>query len=169
MSEGGISNLAGITPEVHNGPHNCPRRQALWLKDDRLGGFCSLSPRTCFTWVSPATFISPVLSRSAGYSSSLRIRAPNQLSSLLAAIIVFVRPRDAVARLGALMLAGMASFTMWYGLGKPLGIVAAVRSLPVAAGAFLLVAPTLATLVPSILITFMGVFPRTTISRRWRW
>jgi eukaryotic-like serine/threonine-protein kinase len=93
----------------------------------------------------------------------------SMLSMLLAAVIVFVRPRDAVARLGALMLAGMASFTMWYGLGKPLGIVAAVRGLPIAAGAFLLIAPTLATLVPSILITFMGVFPRTKISRRWLW
>jgi tRNA A-37 threonylcarbamoyl transferase component Bud32 len=91
------------------------------------------------------------------------------LNMLLAAVILFVRPRDAVARLGALMLAGMSSFNLWYGLGKPLGIVTAVRNLPAAAGAFLLIAPTLASLVPSILITFMAVFPRTTISRRWLW
>jgi eukaryotic-like serine/threonine-protein kinase len=102
----------------------------------------------------------------AGLVESLLASA---LNMLLAAIIVFVRPRDAVARLGALMLAGMSSFNMWYASGKPLGIVTAVRDLPVAAGAFLLIAPTLATLTPSILITFMAVFPRTTISRRWIW
>jgi hypothetical protein len=89
------------------------------------------------------------------------------LNLMLAAIIVFARPRDAVARLGALVLAGMSAFALWYGNAKPSGIMMAVRSLPAAAGYFLLIAPTLASMTPSILITFMGVFPRLTIGKRW--
>jgi hypothetical protein len=89
------------------------------------------------------------------------------LNLLLAAIIVFARPRDAVARLGALTLAVTSAFVLWYGWGKPPGIVAGVRSLPVAVGSFLLIAPTLASAGPPILITFMGVFPRSIISKRW--
>ncbi len=91
----------------------------------------------------------------------------SMLNFLLAMIIVLARPRDAVARLGALMLMGLSAFALWYGGGTPPGIVAAVRSLPVAAGSFLLIAPTLASLTPAILVTFMGVFPRSAISRRW--
>lgn len=104
---------------------------------------------------------------SASGASLIGAMLASALNLLLAAIIVFARPRDAVARLGALVLAGMAAWVLWYGWGKPPGIVAELRSLPVAAGSFLLIAPTLATLGPSIIITFMGVFPRTTISRRW--
>ncbi len=89
------------------------------------------------------------------------------LNLLLAAVIAFGRPHEAVARLGALTLAGMSAFTLWYGLAKPQGIEAAIRNLPFVAGSFLLVAPTVASLTPSILITFVGVFPRSTISRGW--
>jgi hypothetical protein len=86
------------------------------------------------------------------------------LGLLLAAIIVWARPRDIMARWGALVLASVSAFIMWYGLGRPTGLAAGIRGLPVAAGALLLIAPTLASLGPSFLITFMAAFPRSAMS-----
>jgi hypothetical protein len=83
-------------------------------------------------------------------------------------LIAFSRPRDSLARLGALALATLSgSLSNWTGF--PVGCAAVWRALPFAIGALLWV-PTVCTyLVGPILLTFFGSFPRTLVRPRWAW
>ena len=117
--------------------------------------------------------VSIVLNRpSLAYWLSARAAGPifatllSALYLLLAGVIVFSRPRDTIARWGALVLAAMAAFILWYGVGRPTGMAAGIRGLPIAAGVLLLIAPAVASLGPSLIVTFLAGFPRSGISSR---
>jgi eukaryotic-like serine/threonine-protein kinase len=85
---------------------------------------------------------------------------------MLGAIIVFARPHDSIARWGALVLASFSAFPLWYGLGRPAGMMTALREIPMVARAALLIAPTLASMGPALIVTFLAGFPRSALTER---
>ena len=81
-------------------------------------------------------------------------------------VVVYSRPEDRVARLGALLLASMAcvSAPLW-----PTGLAGTWRHLPVLAGALLWPACLSTVSVGPIMFSLFAVFPRNVIRRRWIW
>jgi len=88
------------------------------------------------------------------------------VSLVLAFVVVYSRPEDRVARLGALLLASMAcaSAPLW-----PTGLAGTWRHLPVIAGALLWPACLSTVSVGPIMFSLFAVFPRSIIRRSWIW
>ncbi len=87
-------------------------------------------------------------------------------SLIFSFVVIYSRPDDRVARLGALLLAsiGCASAPIW-----PSGLAGTWRHLPVLVGALLWPACISSVAVGPIMFSFFAVFPRTVIHRRWIW
>jgi hypothetical protein len=81
-------------------------------------------------------------------------------------VVIYSRPEDRVARLGALLLASIAcaSAPIW-----PRGLAATWRALPVLVGAPLWLACLSALTVGPMSFSLFAVFPRSVIRRRWIW
>ncbi len=81
-------------------------------------------------------------------------------------VVVYNRPEDRAARLGALLLASMASASapLW-----PTGLAGTWRHLPVLAGALLWPACLTTISVAPIMFSLFAVFPRSVIRRSWIW
>jgi len=96
----------------------------------------------------------------------LSIRVGLFASLVLFFVVIYSRPEDGVARLGALLLASMAcaSAPLW-----PTGLAGTWRHLPVLAGALLWPACLSSIAVGPIMFSFFAVFPRSVIRRRWIW
>ena len=100
-----------------------------------------------------------------------RIHMIWQLNALLllgtAMFIAFKRPRDTLARLGALALATL-SVGLYFTIVPP-GYTAIWRDLPMAAGALLWIPNLCVYLVGPIVLTFFASFPRPLFRARWPW
>ena len=79
-------------------------------------------------------------------------------------VVIYSRPEDRVARLGALLLASIAC-TYFF----PRGLAGTWRHLPVLAGALLWPACLSAIAVGPILFSLFALFPKPVIHRRWIW
>ena len=88
------------------------------------------------------------------------------VSLVFSFVVVYSRPDDRVARLGALLLASMAcaSAPFW-----PTGLAGTWRHLPVLAGALLWPACLSTVSVGPIMFSLFAVFPRSVIRRSWIW
>ena len=88
------------------------------------------------------------------------------VSLVFSFVVIYSRPEDRVARLGALLLASMAcaSAPFW-----PTGLAGTWRHLPVLAGALLWPACLSTVSVGPIMFSLFAVFPRSVIRRRWIW
>jgi serine/threonine-protein kinase len=88
------------------------------------------------------------------------------VSLALSFVVVYSRPEDGAARLGALLLASLAcaSAPFW-----PTGLAGTWRHLPVLAGALLWPACLSALSVGPIMFSLFAVFPRSVIRRSWIW
>ena len=88
------------------------------------------------------------------------------VSLVFSFVVVYSRPDDRVARLGALLLASMAcaSAPLW-----PTGLAGTWRHLPVLAGALLWPACLSTVSVGPIMFSLFAVFPRSVIRRSWIW
>lgn len=108
----------------------------------------------------------PVLGRE--YLASTVLWMVAMLAMLATAfLIAFTRPREPLARLGALTLAALG-VSLWV-FNLPPGYAAIVRGLPLGLGA-LAIAPNLAiALVGPIGLTFFLLFPRPLFRTRWPW
>lgn len=85
-----------------------------------------------------------------------------------AVLIGFNRPRDSLARIGALALVTL-SVSLSYWAHFPPGGAAIWRALPSGVGALLWVPTLCSYLVGPILLTFSALFPRPLIRARWQW
>ena len=88
------------------------------------------------------------------------------VSLVFSFVVIYSRPEDRVARLGALLLASIAcaSAPLW-----PTGLAGTWRHLPVLAGALLWPACLSTVSVGPIMFSMFAVFPRNVIRRRWIW
>lgn len=89
------------------------------------------------------------------------------LMAALACLIAFKRPRDTLARVGAVALATL-SVSLWLH-NLPPGYAALWRGLPSALGAWLWVPNLSISLVGPIGLTFFALFPRPLPVARWAW
>ena len=96
----------------------------------------------------------------------LRISVGLLPSLVFSFVVIYSRPEDRVARLGALLLASMACASSPPG---PVGLAGTWRHLPVLAGALLWPACLSAVSIGPITFSLFAVFPRTVIRRRWIW
>jgi tRNA A-37 threonylcarbamoyl transferase component Bud32 len=96
----------------------------------------------------------------------LPIRVGLLASLVLAFVVIYSRPDDRIARLGALLLASMACSTgpIW-----PAGFAGTWRELPVLVGALLWPAYLSSLTIGPIMFSLFAVFPRRVIRRRWIW
>lgn len=95
----------------------------------------------------------------------LPVRVGFLASLVLSFVVIYSRPDDRVARLGALVLASMACALQ----SPPVGLAGTWRHLPVLVGALLWPA-FLSTLAGgAIVFGLFAVFPRSVIRRRWIW
>ena len=82
--------------------------------------------------------------------------------------IGFARPRDSLARLGALALASLSlSLSFWTSF--PPGGAVTWRALPAGVAALLLLPKLCSYLVGPIILTFFATFPRPLVRARWPW
>ena len=88
------------------------------------------------------------------------------VSLVFSFVVVYSRPEDRVARLGALLLASIAcaSAPLW-----PTGLAGTWRHLPVVAGALLWPACLSTISIGPIVFSLLAVFPRSVIRRSWIW
>jgi PDZ domain len=88
------------------------------------------------------------------------------VSLVFSFVVVYSRPEDRAARLGALLLASMAcaSAPLW-----PTGLAGTWRHLPVLANALLWPACLSTISVGPIMFSLFAVFPRSVIRRTWIW
>src|SRR5262249_24142179 len=93
-------------------------------------------------------------------------------SLVFSLVVIYCRPEDRVARLGALLLASIACGSPPTGnqlLPWPVGLAGTWRHLPVVVGALLWPARLSSIAVGPIMFSFFAVFPRQVIHRRWIW
>jgi len=83
-------------------------------------------------------------------------------------LIGFARPRDPLARLGALAL-GSLSLSLSFWTSFPPGGAVTWRALPAGVAALLILPKLCSYLVGPILLTFFAKFPRPLIRSRWLW
>jgi serine/threonine-protein kinase len=95
----------------------------------------------------------------------LPVRVGFLASLVLSFVVIYSRPDDRVARLGALLLASMACALQ----SPPVGLAATWRHLPVLVGALLWPAFLSSLAVGAIMFSLFAVFPRSVIRRRWIW
>lgn len=89
------------------------------------------------------------------------------LGLLIAFLVAFVRPRDWVARIGALTIA-LSSALLGASSGLS-GVSAICRRLPTLAGAFIWWPAIGFFVFPALFFTFCSIFPRTLFRSRWAW
>ena len=94
------------------------------------------------------------------------IQAGLFVSLVLSLVVIYSRPDDRVARLGALLLAAVACAAApdW-----PDGLAGTWRHLPIPVGAVLWPACLSTLSVGPIMFALLAIFPRTIIRRRWVW
>jgi len=103
--------------------------------------------------------------RTTSQQRSPAFRGSQFLILLLAFVIAFNKPHDAVARIGAWFLAALAIFNP----APPFGLTALWRHLPWPIGALLWVAVFSCFLGSPLLFTFFALFPRELFRGRWKW
>ena len=95
----------------------------------------------------------------------LPVRVGFLASLVLSFVVIYSRPDDRVARLGALLLASMACALQ----SPPVGLAGTWRHLPVLVGALLWPAFLTSAAFDAIVFSLFAVFPRSVIRRRWIW
>jgi hypothetical protein len=87
-------------------------------------------------------------------------------SLVLSFVVIYSRPKDRVARLGALLLASIACLAAPPG---PSGLARTWGNLPVLVGALLWPASLITLTIGPIMFSFFAVFPRSVVRRQWIW
>jgi eukaryotic-like serine/threonine-protein kinase len=102
----------------------------------------------------------------------LPVRIGLLASLVFSLVVIYSRPEDRAARIGALLLASIACGsppTASQPLPVPAGLAGTWRHLPVLVGALLWPAWLSSVAVGAIMFSLFAVFPRRVIRRRWIW
>jgi len=103
--------------------------------------------------------------RTWGGISLLTVRLTQLATLAIALLVVFKRPDDPLARLGAWLLASASVFS----IGFPYRMASVWRNLPWAVDLFLWVPFASSLCIGAILFTFFAAFPRPLVATRWIW